>query len=435
MRIWCGSARNFHYPLELAGKRDEFCLIAMNLVFEILGNIIFPVIGTGCIGWLFIRSIRRSENPPLLILKWLITLPLIASYIWVIMPAVSRGGFEAIGGILLAVVWGNLMVIIWGLTIVSAIAKPFTSLFDGGDEPPEPKPYYSIAQARRKRREFLEAVVAVREQLARFPNDFEGVSLLAGIQAEDLQDLPGAEITLNHFCDQPNPPPRQFAAAMNQLADWHLKLAQDADSARAALEKIVARFPGTELALQAAQRIAHLGGTEKQWLASLDRQPMAVPEGVKSAGLRDSMKDLIPDETDPARLAADYVKHLEQHPLDTEAREKLAIIYARHYKRLDMATLELAQLINQPNQPHKRVAHWLNLLADLQIHGGADYDTVRGTLEKIVELFPGLPVAQIAQSRLGRLKLEFRGKEETPGIKLGVYEQNIGLKYGSPRQL
>ena len=119
--------------------------------------------------------------------------------------------------------------------------------------------------------------------------------MLAGIQAEDLQDLPGAEITLNHFCDQPNPPPRQFAAAMNQLADWHLKLAQDADSARAALEKIVARFPDTELALQAAQRVAHLGGTEEQWLASLDRQPLAVPEGVKSAGMRDSMKDLIPD--------------------------------------------------------------------------------------------------------------------------------------------
>ena len=87
--------------------------------------------------------------------------------------------------------------------------------------------------------------------------------LLAGIQAEDLKDLPSAEMTLNHFCDQPNPPPKQFAAAMNQLADWHIKLAQDFDSARAALEKISARFPDTELSLQAAQRIAHLGGTEK----------------------------------------------------------------------------------------------------------------------------------------------------------------------------
>jgi hypothetical protein len=129
------------------------------------------------------------------------------------------------------------------------------------------------------------------------------------------------------------------------------------------------------------------------------------------------------------------VKHLEQHPHDAEAREKLAVIYARHYRQLDLAALELRQLIEQPEQPAKRVAHWLNLLADLQIHGGADYETVRATLEKIVEQFPDLAVAEIARSRLGRLKLEIKGQQETPGVKLGVYEQNIGLKYGSPRQL
>jgi len=159
---------------------------------------------------------------------------------------------------------------------------------------------------------------------------------------------------------------------------------------------------------------------------------------VKNVGLLDSSEHLIPVETNPAKLAADYVKHLEQHPLDTDAREKLAIIYAKHYKRLDLATLELFQLINEPNQPTKRVAHWMNLLADLQIHGGADYDTVHATLQKIVEQFSDLPVAEIARMRLGRLKLEMKGQKETPSIKLGVYEQNIGLKGDrifSPRQL
>jgi hypothetical protein len=248
-----------------------------------------------------------------------------------------------------------------------------------------------------------------------------------------MKDLAGAEMTLNHFCGLPAAPPKQIAAALTQLADWHLKLAQDADSARAALEKIIAKFPDSELSLAAAQRIAHLGGAEKILMAAHDRQPVVMPEGVKSAGLRDSMRDLVPAETDPAKLAADYVKHLEQHPLDSEAREKLAVLYATHYQRLDMATNELDQLINEPNQPPKRVAHWLNLLADLQIHAGAGHDTVRPTLEKIIELFPDLPAATLAQSRLTHLKLEIKGqKEETPGMKLGVYEQNIGLKYGSP---
>jgi hypothetical protein len=33
--------------------------------------------------------------------------------------------------------------------------------------------------------------------------------------------------------------------------------------------------------------------------------------------------------------------------------------------------------------------------------------------------------------RRDRLKLEINGQKETPGMKPGVYEQNIGLKYGS----
>ena len=164
--------------------------------------------------------------------------------------------------------------------------------------------------------------------------------LLAGIQAENLSDLPSAEITLNHFCEQPGRPPGQIAAALNQLADWQLKLAQDADSARACLEQIVARFPDSELSLLAAQRIAHLVGAEKLMLAARDRQPLAVPEGIKNFGLQESSKPLAPRETDPAQLAADYAKHLEQHPLDTEIREKLAILYADHYQRLDLATRE-----------------------------------------------------------------------------------------------
>ncbi len=44
-----------------------------------------------------------------------------------------------------------------------------------------------------------------------------------------------------------------------------------------------------------------------------------------------------------------------------------------------------------------------------------------------------MAVAELAQSRLNHLRLEIKGQqEETPGTKLGVYEQNIGLKYGSP---
>ena len=391
-------------------------------------EIALSVIGLGCLVWVLVWSLRRAEDPARILLKWAVTLPLVFFGFWL-------AGRISIYGPILMVAMGVILSIIWTPHISEWVSRPLSSLYDGGNEPPEPKPYYSIAQARRRRREFLQAVVAIREQLAKFPNDFEGVMLLAAIQAEDLQDLPSAEITLNHFCDQPNPPPKQFAAAMNHLADWHIRLTQDVDAARVALEKISARFPDTELSLQAAQRIAHLGGTEKVMLASRERQPMPVPEGVKSVGLLASTEHMRPAEADPTKLAAAYVKHLEEHPLDTEAREKLAVIYAEYYQRLDLATAELDQLVETPNQPAKRVAHWLNLLADLQIQHGADYDTVRGTLERIIERFSDLAAGEMARTRLGRLKLELKGRKETPGVKLGVYEQNIGLKPRSPGQL
>ena len=413
----------------------------MGHILEIALNVFLALFGLGLAGWGFIHALKRSDDPGRIVFKVIwsaIVVIALLFYIRSMTKHLSGGMMGDFGTALMiagsVVTGGIILSITWTPQISEFLFSPLTSLFDGGTEPPEPKPYYSVALSKRKLNRPLEAVVAVREQLAKFPNDFEGLTLLASIQAEDTKDLPGAEITFNHFCDRPEAPPKQVAAAWTQLADWHLKLAQDVDSASAVLGKIIARFPETVLAAQAAQRIAHLGGTEKILLAAHDRQAVAVPEGVKNIGLLDSTEFLRPAETDPKQLAADYVKHLEQHPLDTDVRERLAIIYARHYQRLDLAELELAQLINEPNQPPKRVAHWLNLLADLQIHGGADYETVRETLEKIIGRFPGLPVADLAQSRLNILKLEIKGQKETLNKTLGVYEQNIGLKHGLPRQ-
>src|SRR5437879_3504208 len=91
--------------------------------------------------------------------------------------------------------------------------------------------------------------------------------------------------------------------------------------------------------------------------------------GAQNLGLMMEREKLKSVETDPEQAAAQYVKHLEKHPLDMEAREKLAILYADHYRRLDLATSELEQMIAQPNQPSRMVNHLLNLLADLQVRG------------------------------------------------------------------
>jgi outer membrane protein assembly factor BamD (BamD/ComL family) len=406
------------------GKPDELDTTAMSPTLQIVVDVIFSVLGFIFIVWLAIRTLKRTEEPVKMIFKWVFSIAFVIFCIW-------TAGQIGLGGPFLIVFMAVVLSPIWSPHIGEWLSKPLTGLYDGGDREVEPRPYYSVARSLRMKGKYPEAVVETRSQLERFPTDMEGAMLLAGIQAEDLKDLPGAEITLRNFYDSPGAPPKQVAAALTQLADWHLKLAQDAEAARAALEKIIARYPDTELSLQAAQRIAHLGGAEKILLAAHDRQPMAVPEGVKNVGLLQSSEFLRPAEKEPGQLAVAYVKHLEQHPLDVEIREKLAIIYADHYQRLDLATGELKQLIEYPNQPAKRVAHWLNLLADLQVRSGADYDTVRETLEKVVERFSNSAVAELARARLAHLKLELKGQKETPGVKLGVYEQKLGLKQGS----
>jgi tetratricopeptide (TPR) repeat protein len=412
----------------------------MSGFLEIALDVFWLVIIVGGGGWLLIRTLKKSEDPSKNVFKIIFSIVLVAGEVLFVRHQISGlsegadfGNFpQAFMMTISIAACGVVLSIVWTPQISGFIFSPLTNIFDGGNEPVENKPFYSIANAKRKRGLYHEAVSETRKQLDKFPNDFEGIMLLAGIQAENMNDLQAAENTLNHFCAEPKAPEKQVAAAWTAMADWHLKFGVDVDSARAALQKIVERYPETELALRAEQRLAHLGDTEKILMGQHDRQRIVVPEGVKNLGLLDSTAFLQPKEIAPGKLAAAHVKHLETHPHDSEVREKLAVIYAKDFQRLDLATLELMQLINEPRHAPKQVANWLNLLANFQVELGADLATVRATLEQIVTRFPDLPLADVTRRRLARINSEFKGKVETPGVKLGEYEQNIGLKYGAP---
>ena len=256
--------------------------------------------------------------------------------------------------------------------------------------------------------------------------------LMAEIQARDLKDLPAAEQTLQNFVAQPNHAPANIAFVLYSMADWYLE-ARDRDGAHRCLEQIAQLLPNSEFALGAANRIAHLANADAI-LAARQAKGYTVKEGVRNLGLLQDQEDLKPVAQDPAQLAGEYVKHLEEHPLDTEVREKLAILYCDHYGRLDLATDQLEQMISQPHQSQRMMVHWLNLLADFQIRSGANYDTARQTLERIVELGPNLAAAQMARNRIDRLRLELKTQQKTQAKQLGSYEQNIGLKQDLPHR-
>jgi tetratricopeptide (TPR) repeat protein len=378
------------------------------------------------VGSLVVYTVRKSEDPPRMILKWCITVGTGLLFFFVALPSVAQQSLVAFHGLSVTLICCIIMVITWRRDLAGLVANPIAGLYDGGTEPPELRPMYSVAMARQKSGHYLEAIAEVQKQLDRFPNDVEGQFLLAQIQAEDLKDMPAAELTIQHFCEQPGHAPQNMVFALYSLADWHLKIGRDRDAARRALEKILELYPDSEFAPGAAHRIAHLDNKDLM-LTPNDRRKYLVAEGVRNIGLLKSSEHLRPVSTDPEQQAEEYVKHLEQHPLDTEAREKLAVIYADHFGRLDLATDQLEQLIQEPSQPAKLVVHWLNLLADLQVRSGAIYETVKETLERIIDRDPNLAAAEMARHRLALLKLEIKAKEKSQAVKLGTYEQNIGL--------
>jgi tetratricopeptide (TPR) repeat protein len=393
---------------------------------EIIRGTLLLLVALTALGYFMMRSLRRAEEPPRLIVKWIVSGLVIFFLAWQVFPMASNGGGDAWIGVVMTLVCGLILAATWRHSMGEIIARPFEVLYNGGDVAPEPRPFYSVARTRQKQGKYLEAITEIRRQLDRFPTDLEGLMLLAQIQAEDLKDVPGAEITIERLCTQKHAP-QNIAYALYSMADWHLKIGQDREAARRDLEKVTELLPDTEFALGAAQRIAHLGGTD-MLVAAHERKKYVVTEGPKNLGLTQSRSQPKPAETDLAQVAADYVKHLEQHPLDTDAREKLAILYVDHYQRLDLARDQLEQMIAQPAQPVRLVTHWLNLLADLEIRSGCDYDTVSQTVQRIIELDPESPAASVAQTRLAKVRLELKAKEQKQPVKLGTYEQNIGLK-------
>ena len=399
---------------------------------DILVSIVMLFVMIAGVGWILWRSLRKAEDPPRLVFKWILTVIIVGYMVRYVMPDVAQGGEGAIVGVLTTAVIGLVLAIIWRHSIAMMIAKPFGSLYDGGDDEDDPKPFYSTAKAKRMRGDFLGAKADVRAELVRFPMDMEGQMLLAEIEAQDIHDLRAAEIVVQRFIAQKGHTPANIAYALSSMADWQLKYAQDRDAALACFEQIIALLPESEWALRAAQRIAHLSSAE-MLLGAEGRRSYKVAHIEGDPGLEHKWgANLVPEENG-ADIAAGYVKHLEEFPHDSEIREKLACLYAEHYHRLDLAESQLEQLIQYPNQPVKQVVKWLNLLADLQVKHGGTYETARATLQRIIDRHPDAGFSNVVQNRIERLKLEFKGQEKSQAVTLGSYEDDLGLKNRTPR--
>lgn len=388
---------------------------------------LLALVALGMVGlalYYFIRALRNSDDPARLTFKWIVTVVIVVGLYFISHQLLGRsGGASFVEGAVIgamvafsALAAGLILTIIWGSSIIHTLFSPLLSAFDGGNEEPDPVPLYSTAEGLRKRGKFRESLYAIQEQLQKFPNDFTGQMMIAEIHAENLNDLPAAETDIHRLVAQPKQTPANIAFALNTLADWQLKYAQDAETARQALEQIRELLPDTEFERVAANRIAHLASTD-QLIAAREPSVLKMKAGVEYLGLLKSQEHLLPKVQDPKEETQQLVAHLEVHPQDQEARERLAVLYARTYGRIDFAAEQIERLVAQPGESPKHIARWLNLLADLQIELTGQTEAAAQTLQRIVDLFPNHSLAQKAGERIGSLKLELKRFEEQRVVK------------------
>src|SRR5262245_10023611 len=162
----------------------------MRLYFDIIFGTVVLLLFVAAAIWFLVRRLKKAQDPGEVVKKLIITVPILLLILYSIKFLGPVGPF-------VIVACAIPLSLMWTPHLGAALSKPLTSLYDGGDEEPELRPFYSVAMAKQKRGLYLEAVAEVRKQLARFPTDVEGQLLLAQIQAENLNDLQAAEATIH----------------------------------------------------------------------------------------------------------------------------------------------------------------------------------------------------------------------------------------------
>lgn len=272
-------------------------------------------------------------------------------------------------------------------------------------EKKKPAPSYSRAIVKLNYGKYDEAEKEVIRELEEFEDDFDGWMMLAELYATQFHDLPGADATVRDLCAQPQATPVQVSIALHRLADWQLKHGRDPVAARAALEEICTRLPGTHLERMARQRANQLPATRAELEARDAGPPMTLPH--------------IPDESETLAFRAmsreqamtearDAVEALQKNPDDTEAREEFARVLADNLGDADTAVEQIELLLIMPNQPAAKRGHWLLLLAAWHLRHKNDPERARLLFEEVVRDFGTTPAAFAAQRRLRLLEMQQR---------------------------
>lgn len=379
----------------------------------------------GILGWLFWRTLKKSDEPLRLVWKWGLTLFLIVAGVKLLGKLALAGGWSAVAAVLFSLPFAVILGILWAPSIATTLASPLTSIFDGGSESLEERPVYSIAEARIHQGRYAEAVAAIRQQLAKFPADIQGRLMLADLLAHKLGQPLAAEETLRELLALPTLSAPAVASALNLLADIQLQCNRDPAAARSALEEIVSRLPDTPQAANAAERIGHLPTVETMEARALGAS-IELKTGLRDLGLK---KVEMPDPADQLdRRVTALLDQVQAFPADSESRAELVRLLAEEVGDMESARAQISYGLAVPHQNARQISRWLNLLATVEIRHGHNLEGARRALQRIIDQYPDSAVAETSRQRMDGLVTELKGTEAKREVQLGTYERDLGLK-------
>ena len=381
------------------------------------------------------KQLRNPQNDPVTVIG-LWVLSFVAFFGIAYSAVAAQEGFALILVLLVAVLIAVLLGLAWTPTIVNTLVSPLTTALSGDDTVAYEGPAYGQALAKRKRGQYEDAVESVEAQLEQYPGDFDGLMLKASIQAEDLDDLPAAVMTIQETLEDPDKVRFNLPVALNKMADWQLTIARDVSAAKRTLEQIREALPSSQAAQFASQRLSSLDASEESEAAAEDFNE-SYRHLVEESAAKDDFTgpleiprpvEVDPLQTDEAKLQT-CLRRVALHPDSINNREELAALYLGHMKQPALAIQQYEHLLTLPGTTIHQKTAWLNKVADIQIKSGETYESIRATLQLIISLNPKAAPAALAEQRIAYLRVEMRGvNKKSKKLQLGSYDEDVGLK-------
>lgn len=272
-------------------------------------------------------------------------------------------------------------------------------------EKPPPVPSYSRAIGQMNFGKYEDAEMEVINQLEKKENDFQGWLMLAELYATKYRRFDDAAQVVVDLCNDPSIQPVEISVACNKLADWQLELAQNPAAARAALDLLMQRAPGTHFARMAQQRLQQLPRTRE------DLIDQKKPRAIRLPSLREHFEesqaaDQAANKREATLEANRLTARLQDNPNDHEVRERLALLLAERLGHIKLGAEQLRLIIKQDDVPAECRAKCLSHLANWERRFNKNETGFKNILNEILRDFPNTTQAYSARRQLQLMENE-----------------------------